>query len=253
VRIDKSSQSLLDQLGVEPNQNKASRNQARASLKSTWHERFLLLKENEEPYLTKAAGCVAGVDEAGRGPLAGPVVAAAVILPPDFHSEHIDDSKRLTHLQREKLYEEISARALSVSWVSVSERVVDETGILNATYIAMRDAVDSLSIVPSFVLVDGREIPRLKVPQAAFPKADGTFLSVAAASVVAKLVRDDLMADAHEKFPQYGFNIHKGYGTRQHVEALLRYGPCCLHRYSFRPVREIEFMRQIRNSSKVPR
>jgi ribonuclease HII len=244
VRINKGSQSLLNQLDIEPNQEQASRNQGKTSARLTWHERFLLLKENEERYLTKAAGLVAGVDEAGRGPLAGPVVAAAVILPPDFHAEHIDDSKRLTHLQREKLYEEISVGAVSVSWVSVSERVVDEAGILNATYIAMRDAVDALSIAPSFVLVDGREIPHLKIRQTAFPKADGTFLSVAAASVVAKFVRDNLMADAHQRFPQYGFNIHKGYGTRQHVEALLRYGPCCLHRFSFRPVKEIEFMRR---------
>jgi ribonuclease HII len=253
VRIYKGSQSLLNQLDVEPNQEQASRNQKKTSARLSWHERFLLLKENEEPYLTKAAGCVAGVDEAGRGPLAGPVVAAAVILPPNFHAEHIDDSKRLNHLQREKLYEEISVRAVSVSWASVSERVVDEAGILNATYIAMRDAVDALSIAPSFVLVDGREIPHLKIPQAAFPRADGTFLSVAAASIVAKSVRDNLMADAHQRFPEYGFDIHKGYGTRQHVEALLRHGPCCLHRFSFRPVREIEFMRQVRNSSKVPK
>ncbi|MCX5800308.1 MAG: ribonuclease HII [Candidatus Eisenbacteria bacterium] len=219
----------------------------KAPARSTWQDRFLLLKRNEERYLTKTAGFVAGVDEAGRGPLAGPVVAAAVILPSDFCAEHIDDSKRLTHLQREKLYAEISAGALSVSWASVSERVVDGAGILNATHIAMRDAVGALSVAPSLVLVDGWKIPLLEVPQAAFPKADGTFLSVAAASIVAKFVRDSLMADAHERFPQYGFDVHKGYGTRQHIEALLRYGPCCLHRFSFRPVKEIQFMR--RNSS----
>jgi len=228
---------LLSQLLFEPNREKTS---ARVS----WHERFLLLKENEKRYLIEAAGFVAGVDEAGRGPLAGPVVAAAVILPIDFHADQIDDSKRLTHSQRATLYDEISAAAVSVSWVSVSERVVDEAGILKATQIAMRDAVDALSVVPSLVLVDGREVPYLNVRQAAFAKADGTFLSVAAASVVAKHVRDNLMAEAHEKFPLYGFDIHKGYGTRRHIEALLRYGPCCLHRFSFRPVKEIEFMRR---------
>ena len=274
MRTDKGSRSLLDhpvnemneeetsliQFGAEPSSRKQS-------VKAAWHERFLLLKENEQRYLTKAAGLiagadeagrgsshgsnqcragwagfVAGVDEAGRGPLAGPVVAAAVILPSDFHAERIDDSKRLTHSQRERLYEQISARAVSVSWALVSERVIDEAGILNATHIAMRDAVEALSVAPSLVLVDGRDVPYLKIPQAAFPKADGTFLSVAAASVVAKFVRDSLMADAHERFPQYGFNIHKGYGTRQHIEALLRYGPCRLHRFSFRPVKEIEYM-----------
>jgi len=210
-------------------------------------ERFLELRSNEQQYLENAGGLLAGVDEAGRGPLAGPVVAAAVVLPFDFHAEHIDDSKRLNGVQRQRLYEEISNLAVSVSWVSVSERVVDEAGILNATHIAMRDAVEALSSVPSLVIVDGREVPRMKVPQAAFPKADSTFLSVAAASIVAKFVRDALMDEAHERFPQYGFNVHKGYGTKQHIEALLRYGPCSLHRRSFRPVREIEFMRRTHN------
>ncbi|KPJ59774.1 MAG: hypothetical protein AMJ46_09785 [Latescibacteria bacterium DG_63] len=202
-------------------------------------ERFLELKANEEPYAGESRGLLAGVDEAGRGPLAGPVVAAAVVLPSNFRVDHVDDSKRLTPLRREKLHEEICDRAVSVSWVSVSERVVDEAGILNATYIAMREAIETLSFTPSLVLVDGREIPFLNAPQAAFPKADSTFLSVACASVVAKFVRDSLMADAHQKFPQYGFDTHKGYGTRRHIEALLRYGPCSIHRFSFRPVREI--------------
>ena len=202
------------------------------------------LRENEVPYVAKASAFLAGVDEAGRGPLAGPVVAAAVILPSDFTVDRIDDSKRLTALQRERIYREICENAVSVSWASMSERVVDETGILNATYAAMREAVGSLSVKPSFVLVDGYEIPHLEIPQAAFPKADSSFLSVACASVVAKFVRDSMMHDAHEKFPQYGFNSHKGYGTRKHIEALRRHGPCSLHRFSFRPVRETESARK---------
>jgi len=231
---------LLNSPGFEPDQSKRP-------AKLAWKERFVLLKNNDQRFAREGAGLVAGVDEAGRGPLAGPVVAAAVVLPFDFHAEHIDDSKRLNGVQRQRLYEEISNLAVSVSWVSVSERVVDEAGILNATHIAMRDAVEALSSVPSLVIVDGREVPRMKVPQAAFPKADSTFLSVAAASIVAKFVRDALMDEAHERFPQYGFNVHKGYGTKQHIEALLRYGPCSLHRRSFRPVREIEFMRRTHN------
>jgi ribonuclease HII len=208
-------------------------------VRSSPHERFLELKKNEEPYNREAAGILAGLDEAGRGPLAGPVVAAAVVLPADFSAEHVDDSKRLTPLRREKLHEAVCDRAVSVSWVSVSEQVVDEAGILNATHVAMREAVDALSSRPSLVLVDGREIPFLDTPQVALPKADSTFLSVACASVVAKFVRDSLMASAHQEFPQYGFDAHKGYGTRRHIEALLRHGPCRLHRFSFRPVREI--------------
>jgi len=240
VRKEKRSPSLLSVPGIEPDKVKKR-------TRSAWKERFLLLKSNDERFVRETTGPVAGVDEAGRGPLAGPVVAAAVVLPTDFHAEHIDDSKRLNEVQRQRLYEEISNVAVSVSWVSVSERVVDGVGILNATHIAMRDAVDALSSVPSLVIVDGREIPLLKVPQAAFPKADSTFLSVAAASIVAKFVRDALMDEAHARFPQYGFDVHKGYATKQHIDALLRYGPCCLHRRSFRPVREIEFIRRAQN------
>jgi ribonuclease HII len=207
--------------------------------------RFLELKENEESYARTAGGVLAGVDEAGRGPLAGPVVAAAVVLPSDFYVDHVDDSKRLTPRMREKLYEQISDQAVSVSWAAVSERIVDEIGILNATYVAMREAVQELSSKPSLVLVDGLSIPSLDTPQAAFPRADGTFLSVACASVVAKFVRDGLMIEAHQKFPHYGFDTHKGYGTKKHIDALLRHGPCSLHRFSFRPVREISAVKNI--------
>lgn len=236
MRKERQSQPLLAVPGLGPEKVKRTR--------VDWNERFLLLKSNDERFVKDTTGLVAGVDEAGRGPLAGPVVAAAVVLPSDFHAEHIDDSKRLNDLQRHKLYDEILSLAVSVSWVSISERVIDGAGILNATYMAMRDAVAALSSTPSLVLVDGREIPSLKISQAAFPKADSTFLSVAAASIVAKFIRDGLMDEAHTRYPQYGFDIHKGYSTKRHIDALLQYGPCPLHRRSFRPVREIEFMRQ---------
>jgi len=207
-------------------------------------QRFLELRANEEQYLKSAHGLLAGVDEAGRGPLAGPVVAAAVILAPDFDVEGVDDSKKLTASKRATLFDEINTGAVSVSWASVSERVVDGMGILNATHVAMREAIQALSTRPALVMVDGRKIPSLNIPQVAFPKADGNFLCVASASIVAKHVRDMLMADAHEKFPQYGFDVHKGYGTRGHIQALLRHGPCSVHRFSFRPVKEILFMRK---------
>ncbi len=207
-------------------------------------ERFLELKANEEQYLKSANGLLAGVDEAGRGPLAGPVVAAAVILSPDFDGEGVDDSKKLTASKRESLYGAINSGAVSVSWASMSERVVDGMGILNATHAAMLEAIDALSSRPAVVMVDGRKIPSLNIRQVAIPKADGKFLSVASASIVAKHVRDMLMADAHAKFPQYGFDVHKGYGTKSHIQALLRHGPCSIHRFSFRPVKEILFMRK---------
>ena len=207
-------------------------------------QRFLELRANEEQYLKSAHGLLAGVDEAGRGPLAGPVVAAAVILAPDFDVEGVDDSKKLTASKRATLFDEINTGAVSVSWASVSERVVDGMGILNATHVAMREAIQALSTRPALVMVDGSKIPALNIPQVAFPKADGNFLCVASASIVAKHVRDMLMADAHEKFPQYGFDVHKGYGTRGHIQALLRHGPCSVHRFSFRPVKEILFMRK---------
>jgi ribonuclease HII len=207
-------------------------------------ERFLELRANEQQYLKNAGGLLAGVDEAGRGPLAGPVVAAAVVLRTDFHVEGVDDSKKLTASKRAHLYEEINSGALSVSWASVSERVVDDVGILNATYVAMREAIDALSARPALVMVDGRKIPSLDIPQVALPKADGKFLSVASASIIAKHVRDMFMADAHAKFPQYGFDNHKGYATKSHIQALLRHGPCSLHRFSFRPVKEVLFIRQ---------
>ncbi len=207
-------------------------------------ERFLELRANEEQYLNGAHGLLAGVDEAGRGPLAGPVVAAAVILTPDFDVEGVDDSKKLTSSNRARLFGEINSAALSVSWASVSERVVDGMGILKATHVAMRDAIDALSTRPALVMVDGRKIPSLNVPQVALPKADGNFLSVASASIIAKHVRDMLMDEAHAKFPQYGFDVHRGYGTKSHIQALLRHGPCSVHRFSFRPVKEILFMRE---------
>ena len=207
-------------------------------------ERFLELRANEEQYLNRAHGLLAGVDEAGRGPLAGPVVAAAVILTPDFNVEGVDDSKKLTASNRARLFCEINSGALSVSWASVSERVVDGMGILKATHVAMREAIDALAARPALVVVDGRRIPSLSVPQVALPKADGNFLSVASASIVAKHVRDLLMDDAHAKFPQYGFDVHRGYGTKSHIQALLRHGPCSVHRFSFRPVKEILFMRE---------
>ena len=181
---------------------------------------------------------LAGVDEAGRGPLAGPVVAAAVILGTEFQYEGLADSKKLSRRKREEANLEIreGARAWSIGLASVSE--IDRFNIHVATLIAMRRAVLGLPFEPERVMVDGKFTPDLPWPSAAKPRADVTEPTVSAASVLAKVFRDRYMRELDEEFPEYGFGRHKGYPTRLHLEALERFGPSFAHRYSFRPVRE---------------
>jgi ribonuclease HII len=176
---------------------------------------------------------VAGVDEAGRGPLAGPVVAAAVILPPDYRHPEINDSKQLTPGKRERLYEVIKADALAVGLGVVEAPVIDRVNILRATLMAMRDAVLDLSLPPDFVLVDGRNRIDVRAPQETIIGGDGKSISIAAASIIAKVSRDRIMEIYHRQFPQYNFMKNKGYGTGEHREAILRCGPCKIHRLSF--------------------
>ena len=176
---------------------------------------------------------VAGVDEAGRGPLAGPVVAAAVILPPDYRHPEINDSKQLTPGKRERLYEVIKADALAVGLGVVEAPVIDRVNILRATLMAMRDAVLDLSLPPDFVLVDGRNRIDVRAPQETIIGGDRKSISIAAASIIAKVSRDRIMEIYHRQFPQYNFMKNKGYGTGEHREAILRCGPCKIHRLSF--------------------
>jgi ribonuclease HII len=178
---------------------------------------------------------VAGVDEAGRGPLAGPVVAAAVIFPSQFFLDGVDDSKRLTLEQREQLYPQILASytTYGVGFVSVEE--IDQINIYQAAMLAMRLALARLSPAAQHVLVDGRAIPKLESPQTAIIKGDGLSFTIGAASIIAKVERDRIMHDYHRRFPHYGFNRHKGYATPAHLEALRQYGPCEIHRRSFHP------------------
>jgi ribonuclease HII len=180
---------------------------------------------------------VAGVDEAGRGPLAGPVVAAAVILPPDARWEGLDDSKKVPRERREVLYARVLNEARAFSWSVIGPRRIDFMNIRSASLEAMRRAVHRLRMVPELVLVDGNaEVPGLGSAQRAVVDGDARLLSVAAASIVAKVVRDRIMDRLDRVWPAYGFARHKGYGTAQHLEALDRLGPCPLHRYSFTPV-----------------
>ncbi len=176
---------------------------------------------------------VAGLDEAGRGPLAGPVVAAAVVLAPDRRIRGLADSKLLTPERRAELFEEIHALALAVGVGVVDHVTIDRVNILEATRLAMREALDRLAIEPELVITDFVHLPGLRCPQRNLVDGDFRCASVAAASIVAKVTRDRIMIAAHGQFPQYGFDQHKGYATPEHLEALDRYGPCPIHRRSF--------------------
>ena len=178
-------------------------------------------------------GLVCGIDEAGRGPLAGPVCAAAVILPPDWEPEGLNDSKKLSQARREALYEEITRGALAWSVAFASEKEIDEVNILQATFLAMRRAMSGLKTTPEFALVDGNRDPGLGIPTRCEVKGDGRYACIAAASILAKVSRDRLMDQMDAQYPQYGFQRHKGYPTKAHYEALSQFGPCPIHRRSF--------------------
>ena len=181
-------------------------------------------------------GLVAGVDEAGRGPLAGPVVAAAVILDDLKPIAGLNDSKKLSAKRREKLYDEIFAKALCCSVAEASVQEIDELNILQATMLAMRRAVDGLRLRPVKVLVDGNRIPVLDVRAEAIVQGDAKVPAISAASILAKVHRDRLCAELHAHYPVYGFDRHKGYGTAEHLQALQAHGPTPWHRMSFAPV-----------------
>ncbi|WP_321961600.1 ribonuclease HII [Paraburkholderia sp. J7] len=181
---------------------------------------------------------ICGVDEAGRGPLAGPVVAAAVILDPARPIRGLDDSKVLTAQAREALYERIVERSLAWCVASASVEEIDTLNILHATMLAMRRAVEGLSIVPTLAKIDGNRCPVMAVRSEAVIGGDALVPSISAASIIAKVTRDRMLVDLHQAHPHYGFDAHAGYGTPQHLEALRVHGPCEHHRRSFAPVRD---------------
>lgn len=187
--------------------------------------------EYEKKY--QAAAFVCGVDEAGRGPLAGPVVAGAVILPKDLKILYLNDSKKLTEKRREELYLEIQEKAFSWNVGIVGPDVIDQINILQATYEAMRQAVGGLSVKPDVLLNDAVVIPGLSMHQEKIIHGDAKSLSIAAASVMAKVTRDHMMMEYDKLFPEYGFGKNKGYGTAVHIQALREYGPCPIHRRTF--------------------
>ncbi len=192
-------------------------------------ERILQMKQFD---LDRAkSGFLAGVDEAGRGPLAGPVFAAAVILPEDVIIEGINDSKKLSEKKREKLYDEICEKALAYCVASVDEEKIDEINILQATFCAMRQAVAGLKQQPDYVLVDGNKSP--SIPCETVVKGDSKSMSIAAASILAKVSRDRYIVEMSKQYPEYGFEKHKGYGTKAHYEAIEKHGICPIHRKTF--------------------
>ena len=181
---------------------------------------------------------IAGVDEAGRGPLAGPVFAAAVILPPENGLPDIMDSKKIPAKRREALYEEILSAAIAWHVSSIESHTIDRINVLQATLKAMVQAVRNLSDVPDMILVDGSHTPFVDSHSRAVKKGDGVSQSIGAASILAKVLRDRAMVRYHDEYPQYGFVRHKGYGTREHLEAIAKHGPCPIHRLSFAGVKE---------------
>lgn len=196
------------------------------------------MKKFERELYNEGIDLIAGVDEVGRGPLAGPVVAASVILPKDFSIPRINDSKKLSAKQREQLYEEIMERAIAVGIGVVSNEEIDRLNIYQATQKAMVQAIENLPVTPEFLLIDALEIP-VFIPQQKIIKGDEKSISIASASIVAKVYRDRLMAEYSRKYPHFHFEKNAGYGTKEHLEALERYGPCPIHRKSFSPVKEI--------------
>ncbi len=192
----------------------------------------------EKMYRGQGYQRIAGVDEVGRGPLAGPVVAAAVILPEEGIGQKLFDSKKISSKKREELYKHIYQKALGVGLGVVHHKEIDLLNILRATLKAMVLAVESLPLYPDFILIDGNQTLHFPVPQKPIRKGDRICNSIAAASIVAKVTRDRMMLECHQKYPQYNFGKHKGYGTKEHRKAIERFGVCELHRKSFRGVKE---------------
>lgn len=192
--------------------------------------------EYENNLYNEGVTLVAGVDEVGRGPLIGPVVACACILPVNFYHKDIKDSKKLSEKKREEMYKIIKENAISIGLGIVSEKVIDEVNIYEATKIAMKEAIKNLNITPEHVLIDAMKL-ELNIPSTSIIKGDAKSESIAAASIIAKVTRDHMLDEMDKEYPMYDLKNNKGYGTKKHLEALQTYGPCKYHRVSYSPVR----------------
>ena len=191
------------------------------------------MRNFDKKYLVNGIRFLAGTDEAGRGPLAGPVVAAAVILPQDFYDERINDSKKLSASLREELFKVICNNALTYSFTSISHKKIDEINILKASLLAMKKSVGKLKIQPDIILVDGNKTFNYDAEVIPIVKGDAKSLSIASASIIAKVIRDRIMMKLAEEYPNYGWNTNKGYPTKEHIAAVLEYGACSIHRKTF--------------------
>ena len=187
----------------------------------------------EQSYFSEGISCICGVDEAGRGPLAGPVCAATVILPPNIDIPGLNDSKKLSDKRRRELFPIIKENALAYAIAFSDHACIDQINILQATYYAMQQAIDQLSVKPDLLLVDGNRAKDFGIPVKTVVHGDSLSANIAAASILAKVTRDDYMLEMASIYPQYGFDIHKGYGTKAHYEALQQFGPCEIHRLTF--------------------
>ena len=193
--------------------------------------RLEAMREYEDTY--DACAYICGIDEAGRGPLAGPVVAAAAVLPKDCQIFYLNDSKKLSEKKRDLLFDEIKEKAVAYGIGIVSPQVIDEINILQATYEAMRQAISQLNVIPEILLNDAVTIPGVDIMQVPIVKGDAKSVSIAAASILAKVTRERMMMEYDQIYPEYGFAKHKGYGTAAHIAALKEYGPCPIHRRTF--------------------
>lgn len=203
-------------------------------MKEKEEERLIELSKFEKEYFEKGYNLIAGIDEAGRGPLAGPVVAAAVILPKGCLIEGVNDSKKLSEKKREKLYDDIIENAIAWGVGIKDNNVIDEINILEATRLEMHEAIENLQVKPDFIFIDAeKKVDTDKIPYLPIIKGDALSISIAAASIIAKVTRDRMMREYDKEYPEYGFEKHKGYGTKVHVEAIKEHGLTPIHRRSF--------------------
>lgn len=202
--------------------------------------RLKIMSKYEKSLLDQGITKIAGVDEAGRGPLAGPVVAAACMFNHPISFSGLNDSKLLSKVARERLYHELIQHSDVFYAVAIIDReIIDKINILQASLYAMKKAVEKLTSIPQYLLIDGNKLPDIPIPKQAIIKGDSLSVSIAAASIIAKYTRDAYMIDLHKKWPIYGFDSHKGYGTKKHLQMLNKHGPCIEHRRSFNPVKDL--------------
>ncbi|MCK8827119.1 ribonuclease HII [Natroniella acetigena] len=240
--LEEISQELIEKLAADSRkgiQKLAQRLVRQKEKRQQTIAKFKRMSQHEDRLRQQGYNLIAGIDEAGRGPLAGPVVAAAVILPEDTLILGVDDSKKLSEKKREELFTLIQEQALGIGVGIIDSQTIDQINILQATYQAMREAIADLERVPDYLLIDAEHLPDTDLAQAAITEGDSNSVSIAAASIIAKVTRDRLLVEYDQQFPEYNLAQHKGYGTQEHIQALEQYGPTSIHRTSFKIVKNL--------------